>query len=151
MGAVLKKWHWCLCPFSLVPDIAFEYWRCSLIIIFTLPSLMFRIPDNSRTVIRLFSQMSASTRPLFSPVTQILGRCSWGSFSTVSLPFLNTLLYLQTLTFDSVFSPYCLFNLEQISEDLQPSFISNLIIVRCSTLTCTGLKTSLKIVQETEA
>jgi len=43
----------------------FEYWRCCLIIVFTLPSLMFSIPDNSRTVIRLFSRMSASTRSLF--------------------------------------------------------------------------------------
>jgi len=37
--------------------------------------------------------------------------------------------------FDSVFSPYRLFNLEQISDGLQPSFIRNLIIKRCSTLT----------------
>jgi len=52
-------------------------------------------------------------------------------------PFLNALLHLWTLTFDSVFSPYCLFNLEQISDGLQPSFVRNLIIMRCSTLTCT--------------
>ena len=32
----------------------FEYWRCCLVIVFTLPSLMFSIPDNSPTVIRLF-------------------------------------------------------------------------------------------------
>jgi len=72
----------------------FEYWRCCLMIVFTLPSLMFSIPDNLRTVIYLFSQMSASTRSLFLPVMEVLGRCSWGSFSTVSLPFLNALLHL---------------------------------------------------------
>ena len=41
-----------------------------------------------------------------------------------------------TLTFDSVFSPYCSFNLEQISDGLQPSFVRNLITMRCSKLTC---------------
>jgi hypothetical protein len=32
------------------------------------------------------------------------------SFSTISLPISNALLHLHTLTFDSVFSPYHLFN-----------------------------------------
>jgi len=108
----------------------------SLLIVFTLPSLMFSIPDNSRTAICLFYWISASTRSLFSPIVEVLSRRSWVSFTAVSLPFLKALLHLQTLTFDSVFSPYCLFNLEQISDSLQPSFVRNLIIMGCSTLTC---------------
>jgi len=39
--------------------------------------------------------------------------------------FLKALLHLQALTFDSVFSPYCLFNREQISDGLQLSFVRN--------------------------
>ena len=65
-----------------------------LMAVFTLPSLMFSIPDNSRTAVRLFSRMSASTRSLFSLVMEVVGRCSWGSLSTVSLPFLNAPLHL---------------------------------------------------------
>jgi len=72
----------------------FEYWRCCLMIVFTLPSLMFSIPDYLPTVIHLFSQMSASTRSLFLPVVEVLSRRSWGSFSIISVPFLNTLLHL---------------------------------------------------------
>jgi len=106
----------------------FKYWRCCLMIVFTLPSLMFSIPDNSQKVIRLFSWISTSTRSVFSHVIEVLGQRSWGSFSTIFLPFLNAMHHLQTLTFDSVFSPYSLVNLEQISDGLQPSFVRNLII-----------------------
>jgi len=70
-GVILEKCHWWLRSFSLVPHVTFEYWRCCLIIVFTLPSLMFCIPDNSRTVIRLFSWMSTST--------QLLVLASYGS------------------------------------------------------------------------
>ena len=51
-------------------------WWLSLLIVCTLPSLMFSIPDNSRTVICLFSRMSASTRSLFSPDMEVLYRRS---------------------------------------------------------------------------
>ena len=57
------------------------FFSCSWWLYFTLPSLMLSIPDNSLTVIRLFSRMSASTRSLFSPVTEVLSRRSRGSFS----------------------------------------------------------------------
>jgi hypothetical protein len=73
---------------------------------------------------------------------EVLGRRSWGSFSTVFLLFLNALLHLYTLTFYSVFSPYRLFNLEYISDGIQPSFVRNLIIMRCSTLTLPSLRSS---------
>jgi len=115
----------------------FEYWRCCLMIAFTLPSLMFSIVDNLQAVIHLFSQMSALTWSLFLPVMEVLSQCSWGSFSTVFLPFLNALLHLEIPTFDIVLSPYCLFNLLQISDGLRPTFLRNLIIMRCFMLTCT--------------
>ena len=70
------------------PFISCSWWL-SLLIVFTLPSLMLSTPYNSRTVIRLFSGMSASMRSMFWPVIEVLGRRPWRSFSTVSLPFLT--------------------------------------------------------------
>ena len=54
----------------------FEYWRCSLMNVFTQPSLMFSTQDNSLTVTHLFSWMRASMRSLFSSVIKVLGWCS---------------------------------------------------------------------------
>jgi hypothetical protein len=62
---------------------------------------------------RLLRKSSAGTHEVHSPL--------------FPFPFLNAWLHLQTITFDSVFSPYCLFNLEHISDGLQPSFVRNVI------------------------
>ena len=100
---------------------------CSWWLSFTLPSPMFSIPDNSRTVIHLFSRMSVlacygSPRPaLHSPPRPFFKR-------TAPLTDTNIWQLLLTILPPQSWTDFWRFT---------AIFVRNLIIMRCSTLTCT--------------